>query len=78
MLASVLKSKRAVEMSIRVVRVFIQMREMLAAHKELTARLEKLEAGHKHHGSVLGVVLDEIRSLKQQPVTPKRRIGFTD
>src|ERR1039457_3716035 len=45
MLSSVLKSKRAVQMSIRVVRVFIRLREMLATHKDLATRMEKLEAG---------------------------------
>jgi hypothetical protein len=77
MLSSVLKSKRAAQMSIRVVRVFIQLREMLAAHKDLASRMERLESGQKQHSSVLAVILEEIGRLKQEPSRPKRRIGFT-
>jgi hypothetical protein len=76
MLASVLKSKRAVEMSIRVVRVFIQLREMLAQNKELAIRIEKLEAGQVRHESALSTIVDEIRRLLQPPKTKKKRIGF--
>jgi hypothetical protein len=76
MLSSVLNSQRAVQMSIRVVRVFIQLRETLAANKDLAARIERLEARQKQHGSVLAVIVDEIKTLKQEPARPKRRIGF--
>jgi hypothetical protein len=76
MLSAVLKSKRAVEMSIRVVRVFIQLREMLATHKELASRIERLEAGQERHDSVLSVIVEEIQRLNQPPDPPKRRIGF--
>ena len=78
MLSSVLKSKRAVQMSIRVVRVFIQMREMLATDKDLAARLQKLETRQKRHTSILALIIEDIKKLKQEPATPKRRIGFTD
>jgi len=67
MLSSVLKSKRAVQMSIRVVRVFIGLREMLATHKDLATRMEKLEAGQKGHASILSVIVEEIKKLKQRP-----------
>jgi hypothetical protein len=78
MLASVLKSKRAVEMSIRVVRVFIQLREMLAQNKDLAVRIEKLEAGHRQHESALSAIVAEIRRLMKAPPvrTKKTRIGF--
>ena len=77
MLSSVLKSKRAIQMSIRVVRVFIGLREMLATHKGLATRMEKLEAGQKGHASILSVIVEEIRKLKQRPEPPpKQRIGF--
>ena len=73
MLASVLKSKRAVEMSIRVVRVFIQLREMLAHNKELAIRIEKLETGHRQHASALSTIVDEIRRLMKAPVMRKKK-----
>ena len=77
MLSSVLKSKRAVEMSIRVVRVFIQLREVLAGNKELATRINKLEAGQRQHASALTAIVTEIRKLmKPAALPPKRRIGF--
>lgn len=45
MLSSVLNSERAVQMNILIIRAFVKMREILATHKDLTARMEKLEGG---------------------------------
>jgi hypothetical protein len=47
MLSAVLKSQRAVQMSILIVRAFVKMREILASHKDLAARVEKLDAAQK-------------------------------
>ena len=69
MLSSVLKSKRAVDMSIRVVRVFIQLREVLAGNKELATRIEKLELGQRQHASALSAIVTEIRRLMKPPAS---------
>lgn len=77
MLSSVLNSDRAVYMNILIIRAFVKLREMLATHKDLAARMEKLEAIQKQHSSVITVVVDEIKKLKAgPPPSPKRRIGF--
>jgi ORF6N domain len=77
MLSSVLKSGRAVQMSILIIRAFVKMRELLASHKNLAARVEKLEASHKRHASVINILAEEIEDLKRPPAEPpKRRIGF--
>lgn len=77
MLSAVLKSERAVEMSILIVRAFVRMRELLANHKDLASRVEKLEAGHRRHSSVINILAEEIGDLKTpKPLPPKRRIGF--
>lgn len=57
MLSAVLKSKRAIQMSILVVRAFVRLREMVASNKELAARMEKLEATQKDHASVINILL---------------------
>jgi hypothetical protein len=44
MLSSVLKSERAVQMSIQIVRAFVKLRELLAIHKDLARKMEKLES----------------------------------
>lgn len=77
MLSSVLNSTRAVQMNILVIRAFIKLRELLATHKELARKLEQLEVTQKQHTSIITVVIDEIKKLKQAPPAPaKRRIGF--
>jgi len=76
MLSSVLSSKRAVQMNIVIIRAFVRLREILASNRELARRLDQVEDSLKRHGSVIGVVVDEIKKLKQPPATTKRRIGF--
>lgn len=77
MLSSVLRSRRAVQMNILIVRAFVNMRELLASHKDLAARVEKLEAFQTEHASIIGILAEEIDELKRLPEAPKRRIGFT-
>jgi phage regulator Rha-like protein len=76
MLSSVLKSARAVQMNILIIRAFVKMRELLASHKDLAARVEKLEANQKRHTSVINILADEIDQMKKLPDPSKRRIGF--
>jgi hypothetical protein len=76
MLSSVLKSARAVQMNILIIRAFLRMRELLASHRNLATRVEKLEANQRRHSSVINILADEIGQMKKLPETPKRRIGF--
>ena len=77
MLSSVLNSPRAVQMNILIVRAFVRMRELLATHKDLAARVEKLEASQEQQASVITLLAEEIDELKEPPpCPPKVRIGF--
>ena len=76
MLAAVLNSQSAVQMSILIIRAFVKMRELLASNKDLAARVEKLEAAQKKHGSIIGILAEEIDEMKRLPEPPMRRIGF--
>jgi hypothetical protein len=76
MLSSVLRSKRAVQMNILIIRAFVQIRELLASNKELSERIEKLEAEQKEHASIIGILAEEIDELKRLPEPPRRPIGF--
>src|ERR1700694_4050222 len=69
MLSAVLNSQRAVQMSILIVRAFVKMRELLASHNDLAARVEKLEAAQKKHGSIIGILAEEIDEMKRLPET---------
>ncbi len=76
-LASVLNSKIAVEASIRVVQVFVSMREQLAAHKELAGKLAELEGRSTGHDEALQNLFEAIRQLIEPPLPENRRqIGF--
>ena len=73
MLSSVLNSKRAVQVNIAIMRVFVKLREMIASNKELAKKLDNLE---KKYDTQFKVVFDAIRQL-MTPSEPKRRkIGF--
>jgi ORF6N domain len=73
MLSSVLRSKRAVQVNIEIMRAFVRLRQMLASNEELARKVAALE---KKYDSQFRVVFDAIREL-MAPLTPKRRkIGF--
>jgi hypothetical protein len=73
MLSSVLRSKRAVQVNIAIMRAFVRLREMIASHKDLSRRMNELE---KKYDKQFKVVFDAIRELMTPPVAPRRRIGF--
>jgi hypothetical protein len=74
MLSSVLHSDRAIDVNVEIMRAFVRLREMLASHRDLAQRLEKLE---RKYDSQFRVVFDAIRELMRPPVGPPRqRIGF--
>lgn len=76
MLSAVLRSKRAVQMSIAIIDAFVRLREMIAAHKDLAERIGKLEAGQTQHASIINLLVEEIESIKALPEPGKKRIGF--
>lgn len=75
MLSSVLRSERAVEINIEVIRAFVKLRQLVASNAELAIRLSHLE---QRYDSQFKVVFDAIRQLMSDgtQVPPKRRIGF--
>lgn len=74
MLSSVLRSKRAIQVNIAIMRAFVRLREMIGSNKALARRLNELE---KKYDAQFRVVFDAIRELMAEPATTKsRRIGF--
>ena len=77
MAANLLRSDRAVQMSLHVVRAFVRLREMVAANKELAKKLDELERRVSHHDEAITSIVKAIRELATPPEPkPKRRIGF--
>ena len=73
MLSAVLRSPRAVQVSIEIVRAFIRLRAILATNADLARKLAALE---KNYDAKFRLVFDAIRELMAPPKTKKRAIGF--
>lgn len=75
MLANVLRSGRAIQMSIRIIEVFVKLREMLLAHKDILLKLEQLEHKINEHD---GEIQKIFNYLKKMLAAPQKRnpIGF--
>jgi hypothetical protein len=73
MLSSVLRSKRAVQVNIEIMRAFVRLRRILASHADLARKLDGLE---KKYDAQFKVVFDAIRELMKPPESKKRPIGF--
>jgi ORF6N domain len=73
MLANVLNSHKAVQVSVQIVRTFIRLRELLVTHKDLARKLEEME---KKYDRQFQVVFEAIRQLITPPEKPKKQIGF--
>ena len=74
MLSGMLRSKRAVQVNIAIMRAFVNLRQILASHADLARKLEELEA--KYDGQ-FQVVFEAIRQLMEPPEEdPKPKIGF--
>jgi len=77
MAANVLKSDRAVKVSVYVVRAFVKLREAVLSHKEFAGKLSELEQKVEKHDVTIHYLFDAIRRLMQPTDTQKiRKIGF--
>jgi hypothetical protein len=77
MLSSVLRSERAVQVNILIMRAFVKLREVLASHKDLARKLEELQKKYQSHDVQIRSIFDAIRRLIEAPaMMPRRRIGF--
>jgi hypothetical protein len=76
MAATVLNSKRAIQMSVLVVRAFVRRREMLANNRQLAAKVNELEDRLETHDSTIQGLIGAIKDLRLPPGAPRRKIGF--
>jgi hypothetical protein len=78
MLSSVLRSGRAVQVNIAVMRAFVQLRQVLSSHAELARKLTELEQRIEGHDTAIRSLFDAIRQLMAPapPEPPKPEIGF--
>jgi len=73
MLSGILRSRRAIQVNVEIMRAFVRLRRMLASNAQLARKLEALE---KRYDAQFKVVFDAIRQLMTPPEPSKRKIGF--
>ena len=76
MLSGVLRSPRAEQVNIAIMRAFVRLRETLSLHKELAHKLGELERKIENHDENIRMLFEAIHSLMTPPETPHREIGF--
>ncbi|MCX6280853.1 MAG: ORF6N domain-containing protein [Bacteroidetes bacterium] len=81
MLANVLKSERAIKMSIRIIEVFIKIREMLLTHNDILLKLEKIEQKLIGHDDKILLIFEYLKQLEQskqqhEAQSQRKKIGY--
>jgi hypothetical protein len=81
MLSSVLKSDRAIEMNIHIMRIFTKIKKMLLTHKELQLKMEQIERSVSSHDHQIFVLFEHLKQLLAEKKTKealdkRKRIGF--
>lgn len=76
MLSSVLRSKRAIQVNIAIMRVFVRLKEIISTHKELAYKLNELERKIEKHDEEICSIFEAIRQLMSPPEKKRRIIGF--
>ncbi len=76
MLSSVLRSERAIEVNVEIMRAFVRLRQMLGSNAELARKLDAMEKKYERHDAQFKVVFQAIRELMDPPTKKKRPIGF--
>ena len=77
MLASILRSKIAMQVSVRIIEIFVKMREMLSAHSDILLKLEQLERKVSGHDEDIQLIFKYLKKfITPSEQTERRRIGF--
>jgi hypothetical protein len=76
MLSSVLRSKRAIQVNVAIMRAFVRLRKILEANEELNRKFAAVIRKLGEHDKYFKVVFDELDKLSNAPVTVHRQIGF--
>ena len=76
MLANVLKSEKAMQMSIYIIEIFVRLREMLLTHKDILLKLEELENQVMQNSGDIMRIFSALKQLLNPPDEPRTPIGF--
>ena len=76
MLANVLKSDQALNVSIKVIEIFIKIREMLSTNKDILLQMQKIEKKLTAHDNDIRLIFEAMKQLLNPTHEPRKRIGF--
>ena len=76
MLSNVLKTESAIEMSIKIIDVFVKLREIIMSHKDILLKLEQLEKKLLSQEEDVLLIFKYVKQLLAQPNPSRPRIGF--
>src|SRR5438132_4186171 len=76
MLSSVLRSKRAIQVNVAIMRAFVRLRQILESNEELNRRFAAVIRKLGEHDKYFKIVFDELDKLSNPPASPHRQIGF--
>jgi hypothetical protein len=76
MLSCILNSERAIDVNIRIIRVFTKMREMLLSQKEILLKIDQIERKITGHDEDIQVIFQYLKQLLNPPDEPRKQIGF--
>jgi hypothetical protein len=76
MLANVLKSERAVQVSIKIIELFVKLREMIVTHTELKLEIERIKKKIDNHDKNIEIVFRYFDELLEKKAKPRKKIGF--
>ena len=76
MLSCVLNSERAIEVNIKIMRIYTKLREMVLTNKDILLKLEQLEKHAVRNSEDIQLIFSALRQLLEQPNPPRRQIGF--
>jgi len=75
MLSSVLSSERAIQVNIRIMRIFIRLKEMLMSNKDLLLQVQKMEKELAHNGQNINLIFDYLKQFQSKNKS-RKRVGF--
>ena len=76
MLSSVLRSKRAIQVNVAIMRAFVRLRQMLESNEELNRKFAAVIRKLGEHDKYFKIVFDELEKLSNPPTRSRRQIGF--
>ena len=76
MLSSVLRSERAIQVNVAIMRTFVKLKQVLATHKDVSRKLKELEGKVDKHDSEIRQIFEAIHKMISPQTKPGKRIGF--